>query len=120
MVSKESEPIRSVSVLNRPDTRRLLLEAEERGAAERGVMTRTNKPGQEQRWAEAQRRCRLSDEAVRMAKELGLSPRSLIKNIPSPKQRWKAPVEDWVRDIYPRRHDAKPRRGKATTRSDDG
>jgi hypothetical protein len=120
MVSKESEPIRSVSVLNRPDTRRLLLEAEERGAAERGVMTRTNKPGQEQRWAEAQRRCRLSDEAVRMAKELGLNPRSLIKNIPSPKQRWKAPVEDWVRDIYRRRHDAKPRRGKATTRSDDG
>ncbi len=38
-------------------------------------MAKTNKPGQQQRWAEAQRRCRLSDEAVRMAKELGLNPR---------------------------------------------
>ncbi len=51
-------------------------------------MAKTNKPGQQQRWAEAQRRCRLSDEAVRMAKELGLNPRSLIKDIPSPKQQW--------------------------------
>jgi hypothetical protein len=31
---------------------------------------------------------------------MGLNPLSLIKNIPSPSQRWKAPVEDWVRDIY--------------------
>lgn len=37
----------------------------------------------QQLWTEAQRRCRLSDEAMRMAKDLGLSPRSLIKNIPS-------------------------------------
>ncbi len=38
------------------------------------------------------------------AKELGLVPRSLIKNIPSPKQQWKAPVKDWIRDLYSRRH----------------
>jgi hypothetical protein len=68
-----------------------------------------NKSGQQQRWAAAQRRCRLSDEAVRMAKELGLSPRSLLKNIPSPKQQWKAPVQEWVRDIYQRRYGTKPR-----------
>ncbi len=55
-------------------------------------------------WAEAQRRCCLSHDAVRMAKELGLSPRSLIKNIPSRTQQWKAPVEDWVRDLYEKRH----------------
>jgi hypothetical protein len=55
---------------------------------------------QQQLWVEAQRRCRLSDEAVRMAKELGIGPRSLIKNIPAPTQQWKAPVEDWVRDLY--------------------
>ncbi len=52
-----------------------------------------------------------------MAKELGLSPRSLIKNIPSPKQQWKAPVKEWVRDIYQRRYGTKPRPGKATKRS---
>jgi len=61
------------------------------------------KKSDQQLWAEAQRRCRLSDEAVRMAKELGIGPRSLIKNIPAPTQQWKAPVEDWVRDLYEQR-----------------
>ncbi len=61
------------------------------------------KSDQQQLWAEAQQRCRLSDEAVRMAKELGIGPRSLIKNIPAPTQQWKAPVEDWVRDLYEKR-----------------
>jgi hypothetical protein len=61
------------------------------------------KSDQQQLWAEAQRRCRLSDEAVRMAKELGIGPRSLIKNIPARTQQWKAPVEDWVRDLYEKR-----------------
>lgn len=39
-----------------------------------------------------------------MAKALGLNPRKLIKNIPSPKERWKAPVRDWVRELYRKRH----------------
>jgi hypothetical protein len=54
----------------------------------------------EEAWREAQRRCRLSDEEVRMAKELGFQPKSLIKNIPSPSQQWKAPVNEWVRSLY--------------------
>ena len=37
---------------------------------------------------------------VRMAKELGFSPRSLIDNIPSKSQPWKAPVALWVRELY--------------------
>ena len=69
---------------------------------------------QQQLWAEAQRRCRLSDEGMRMAKELGVSPRSLIKNIPSPKEQWKAPVEDWVRAIYEKRQKAAARRPSST------
>jgi hypothetical protein len=51
-------------------------------------------------WEEAQRLCGLSAEEVRMARELGFKPKSLIKNIPSPSQQWKAPVRDWVRDLY--------------------
>jgi hypothetical protein len=51
-------------------------------------------------WNEAKRRCRLSDEEIRMAKELGMQPKSLMKNIPSPSQRWKAPVNEWVRSVY--------------------
>jgi hypothetical protein len=74
-------------------------------------MAKLKKSDQQQLWTEAQWRCRLSDEAVRMAKELGPSPRSLIKNVPSPKQQWKAPVEDWVRQIYEKRHGARSRRG---------
>ena len=51
-------------------------------------------------WEEAQRRCGLSNDEIRMAKELGFQPHSLIKNIPSPSQRWKAPVKQWVRGLY--------------------
>jgi hypothetical protein len=51
-------------------------------------------------WEEAQRRCRLSDAEVRMAKELGFRPKSLFKNIPSPSQKWKLPVSEWVRSLY--------------------
>ena len=34
-------------------------------------------------WEEAKKKCRLNTETLRMAKEMGLNPRSLIKNIPS-------------------------------------
>jgi hypothetical protein len=54
----------------------------------------------EDAWKEAQRVCRLSDEEIRMAKELGFQPKSLIKNIPPPSQQWKAPVNEWVRLLY--------------------
>jgi len=54
-------------------------------------------------WAEAKRKCRLNEETLRMAKELGLAPRSLLKNIPSPSERWKAPVHVWIREIYAKR-----------------
>jgi hypothetical protein len=74
-------------------------------------MAKLRKCDQQKLWAEAQRRYRLSDEVIRMARELGLGPRGLIKNIPSPKQQWKAPVEDWVRDIYEKSHRATSRRG---------
>ena len=54
-------------------------------------------------WLEAKRRCRLSDEEIRMAKELGFKPRSLIKNIPAKSQAWKAPVREWIRELYAKR-----------------
>lgn len=54
-------------------------------------------------WAEAKKRCRLSAEAMQMAKELGMSPRGLIKNIPAKSEPWKQPVEAWVRDLYGKR-----------------
>jgi hypothetical protein len=55
-------------------------------------------------WTRAKRLCRLSAADVRMARELGLNPRELVKNIPSPSQPWKAPVRVWVRELYRKRH----------------
>ena len=54
-------------------------------------------------WAEAKRRCRLNQEDIRMARELGFSPRALLNNIPSPSQPWKAPVKEWILGLYERR-----------------
>ena len=51
-------------------------------------------------WAEAKKKCRLNEEDIRMAKEMGLNPKSLIKNIPSPREQWKQPVKVWIREMY--------------------
>lgn len=53
-----------------------------------------------QAWVEAKKRCRLNETDIQMAKELGMTPKSLIKNIPAPNQQWKAPVKEWIRDLY--------------------
>ena len=49
-----------------------------------------------------ERKCRLGEE-IRMAKEMGLTPKSLIRNIPNKKEMWKAPVKDWIHDMYEKR-----------------
>ena len=54
-------------------------------------------------WAKAKTVCRLNQEDIRMAKELGMNPRTLLKNGPSPNQQWKAPVKFWIRDLYEKR-----------------
>ena len=56
-------------------------------------------------WIDAKRKCRLNNEDIRMAKEMGLNPRSLIKNIPSKSEAWKLPVKDWIREMYEKRQD---------------
>jgi translation elongation factor EF-4 len=58
-----------------------------------------------QTWAEAKKRCRLNETDIQMAKELGMTPKSLIKNIPAPNQQWKAPVKAWIRDLYEEKFD---------------
>lgn len=59
-------------------------------------------------WAEA--RCRLDADDVRMAKEMGLNPRSLIKNIPSKTEQWKLPVKNWIRKMYRKRQEKTARK----------
>lgn len=62
-----------------------------------------NRNPQDALWAKAKRLCRLSRDDVGKAKELGLSPKTLIKNIPAPTQRWKLPVTHWVRELHAKR-----------------
>ena len=54
-------------------------------------------------WAEAKKKCRLNNEDIALAKRLELNPRSLIKNIPSRSEPWKAPVKDWLHEIDEKR-----------------
>lgn len=71
-----------------------------KGNKPKGKGTAKGKPQGKPDWAEAKRLCRLNQDDIRMAKELGMAPKSLIKNRPSPEQRWKAPVKDWIRALY--------------------
>lgn len=54
-------------------------------------------------WDEAKRKCKLNDEDIALAKQLGLNPKSLIKNIPSKSEQWKAPVKEWIHEIAAKR-----------------
>ena len=54
-------------------------------------------------WAKAKKVCRLNMDDIRKAKELGLKPRTLMKNVPSPKQPWKSPVKVWIQELYEKR-----------------
>ncbi len=61
------------------------------------------KKPQKSGWPEAKRLCRLNQNDVEMAKALGFRPDVLVQAIPSPKQRWKQPVKEWVHELYRKR-----------------
>ena len=62
-------------------------------------------------WLTVQRRGHLTDDEVRMARELGLNPHKLLGNIASTRdEAWKAPTGVWIQEIYARRHRSKPTR----------
>ncbi|NCC63731.1 MAG: hypothetical protein EOM15_03625 [Spirochaetia bacterium] len=67
----------------------------------------------EQDWKKAKKLCRLNEEDIRIAKEMGLNPKSLIKNIPNKDQQWKEPVKDWLWSIWEDRQEkARKKRAK--------
>ena len=51
-------------------------------------------------WPTAIRLCRLNWNDVEMTKRLGFRPDALIRARPGPKQKWKLPVNEWVRELY--------------------
>ena len=64
----------------------------------------------EQQWNEAKKLCKLSAQDIRIAKEMGLNPRSLIKNIPNKQQAWKLPVNEWLQSMWEERLDKAKRK----------
>lgn len=66
------------------------------------------KPKHDPQWAKTKKACRLNAEDVRMAKELGLSPRKLRKNRPNPSEPWKQPVKERIRELYEERFGREP------------
>jgi hypothetical protein len=44
-----------------------------------------------------------------MAKELGMTPKSLLRNRPSPSQQWKMPVKYWIQELHEKRFGRKRR-----------
>lgn len=53
-----------------------------------------------EKWAVAQKRHRLSDKHVQMARELGLNPDKLGKIDNHEQEPWKAPLPQFIEDIY--------------------
>jgi hypothetical protein len=53
-----------------------------------------------EKWQTAQKRHRLSDKHVQMARELGLNPDKLGKTDNHEQETWKAPLPQFIEDIY--------------------
>lgn len=66
----------------------------------------------EQDWKKAKKLCRLNEEDIRIAREMGLNPKSIMKNIPGKDQQWKEPVRQWLWSIWEDRQE-KARRKQA-------
>jgi len=53
-----------------------------------------------EKWIVAQKKHRLSDKHVQMARELGLNPDKLGKIDNHKQETWKAPLNEFIEDIY--------------------
>ncbi len=62
-------------------------------------------------WIEAQKKFRLSDEHIKMAKALGLNPKKFGSLANHRQEPWKAPLPDFIEDIYQKRF-SKTKNGK--------
>jgi len=57
-----------------------------------------------EKWQVAQKRHKLSDKHVQMARELGLNPDKLGKIDNHKQETWKAPLPQFIEDIYFKRY----------------
>jgi hypothetical protein len=54
----------------------------------------------EEAWRNAKKICQLSAQQVEMARALGMNPKKLPRLRPSPRQRWKLPVGEFIEKCY--------------------
>ncbi len=54
----------------------------------------------EEAWRNAKKICQLSAQQVEMARALGMNPKKLPRLRPSPRQRWKLPVGEFIEECY--------------------
>ena len=63
----------------------------------------------EEAWTTAKKICQLTARQVEMARALGMNPRKLPGLRPSPQQRWKLPVGEFIEERYRKRFGGDPR-----------
>jgi hypothetical protein len=59
-------------------------------------------------WRNAKRICKLNARQVEMARALGMNPKKLPSLRPSPDQRWKLPVSEFIESCYCKRFGGDP------------
>lgn len=67
-------------------------------------MTKNKTPSsKDEAWTDAKKRYKLTDEHIRMAKELGLNPKKIGLYAPNKQEPWKEPLPDFIEEIYAKR-----------------
>ena len=72
-------------------------------------MANKHRAHDEEAWTNAKKACRLNARQVKMARALGMNPRKLPGLRPSPQQRWKLPVGEFIEERYWKRFGGDPR-----------
>ena len=63
-------------------------------------MSSKGRTHREEAWRNAKKICRLNRRQVEMARALGMNPKKLPRLRPSPQQRWKLPVGEFIEACY--------------------
>lgn len=67
-------------------------------------------------WEECRAKFSLSDEDIRKAKELGLTPEYLISLPVRPSEKWKKSPRIWINDLYKKRIERLAKKARAKAR----
>jgi hypothetical protein len=75
---------------------------------EGGDVAKKHRQREAEAWAHAKRVCRLNGRQVKMARALDMNPKKLPGLRPSPQQRWKLPVGEFIEECYWKRFGGSP------------